>query len=80
MFEKNPFEMILDVRVPTGLGGRWYGVFPALVSDIKDPDDQGRVKITLPWSPDTGSGQYEAWARLATFMGGNNRGSWFIRM
>lgn len=78
MFEKNPFEMILDVRVPSGLGGRWYGVFPGLVSDIKDPDDQGRVKITLPWSPDTGSGQYEAWARLATFMGGNNRGSWFI--
>jgi uncharacterized protein involved in type VI secretion and phage assembly len=78
VFEKNPFEMILDVRVPSGLGGRWYGVFPGLVSDIKDPDDQGRVKITLPWSPDTGSGQYEAWARLATFMGGNNRGSWFI--
>lgn len=78
MFEKNPFEMILDVRVPSGLGGRWYGVFPGLVSDIKDPDNQGRVKITLPWSPDTGSGQYEAWARLATFMGGNNRGSWFI--
>jgi len=78
VFEKNPFEMILDVRVPTGLGGRWYGVFPALVSDIKDPDDQGRVKITLPWSPDSGSDQYEAWARLATFMGGNNRGSWFI--
>src|SRR5262249_17281031 len=23
-------------------------------------------------------GRYEAWARLATFMGGNNRGSWFV--
>lgn len=78
MFEKNPFEMILDVRVPSGLGGHWYGVFPALVSDIKDPDGQGRVKVTLPWSPDTGSSRYDAWARLATFMGGNNRGSWFI--
>src|SRR6059058_5810221 len=69
---------MVDVRLPAGLGGHWYGVFPALVSDIKDPDNQGRVKVTLPWSPDTGSGQYEAWARLATFMGGNNRGSWFI--
>ena len=78
MFEKNPFEMILDVRVPSGLGGHWYGVYPALVSDINDPDGQGRVKVTLPWSPDTGSGQYNTWARLATFMGGNNRGSWFI--
>jgi uncharacterized protein involved in type VI secretion and phage assembly len=34
--------------------------------------------VTLPWSPDTGGGRYEAWARLATLMGGNNRGSWFI--
>jgi len=40
-----------DARVPEGLGGRWYGVYPALVSDIKDPDGQGRVKVTLPWSP-----------------------------
>lgn len=76
--EPTALEMIVDARVPTGLGGRWYGVYPALVSDIKDPDGQGRVKITLPWSPDTGSAQYEVWARLATLMGGNNRGSWFI--
>jgi uncharacterized protein involved in type VI secretion and phage assembly len=78
VFEKNTLEMILDVRVPSGLGGRWYGAFPALVTDIKDPDGQGRVKITLPWSADTSSARYEAWARLATLMGGNNRGSWFI--
>jgi len=71
-------DVVTDERVPSGLGGRWYGVYPCLVSDIKDPDGQGRVKVTLPWSPDTGSGQYEAWARLATLMGGNNRGSWFV--
>lgn len=78
VFEKHSLEMILDVRVPSGLGGRWYGAFPALVTDIKDPDGQGRVKISLPWSPDTSSASYETWARVATFMGGNNRGSWFI--
>ena len=78
MFGKAPLEMILDVRVPSGLGGRWYGAFPALVTDIKDPDGLGRVKITLPWSPDTGSDRYDVWARLSTFMGGNNRGSWFV--
>ena len=78
MFEPTPLEMIVDARMPLGLGGHWYGVFPALVTDIKDPDNQGRVKITLPWSPDTGGARYEVWARLATFMAGNNRGSWFI--
>jgi len=71
-------ESLVDSRIPSGLGGRWYGVFPALVTDIRDPDNQGRVKISLPWAPDTGSDRYEAWARLATMMGGNNRGSWFI--
>lgn len=65
-------------RSATGLGGHWYGVYPALVMDISDPDGQGRVKVSLPWSPDGSGARYEAWARLATFMGGNNRGSWFI--
>ena len=78
MVEKSPLEMIFDGRVPAGLGGRWYGVYPALVTEIKDPDGQGRVKVALPWSPDTDGSRYEAWARLATLMGGNNRGSWFI--
>jgi uncharacterized protein involved in type VI secretion and phage assembly len=57
---------------------RWYGLYPALVSDLKDPDGQGRVKVTLPWAPDAGNGEYEAWARLATLMAGSNRGTWFI--
>ena len=78
MPDKPPFETILDVRVPSGLGGRWYGAFPALVTDIKDPDGQGRVKVSLPWSADTAGASYENWARLATFMAGKNRGSWFI--
>jgi uncharacterized protein involved in type VI secretion and phage assembly len=59
-------------------GARWYGVYPALVTDIADPDGQGRVKVSLPWAPDLDSGSYETWARLATMMGGPNRGTWFI--
>jgi len=76
--EHSLMEVVVDERVPSGLGGRWYGVYPALVTDISDPDGQGRVKVSLPWSPDTGGGKYEAWARLATMMAGNNRGSWFV--
>src|SRR5258705_2057569 len=78
MHECTALEAILHARVHAGLGGRWYGVFPALVTDIKDADGQGRVKVSLPWSPDGGGARYECWARLATLMGGNNRGSWFI--
>jgi len=78
MHAHTPVDAVLTARTANGLGGHWYGVYPALVSDIKDPDGQGRVKITLPWSPDTGSERYDVWARLATMMGGNNRGTWFI--
>jgi uncharacterized protein involved in type VI secretion and phage assembly len=60
--------------------GKYYGVYPAVVSDNQDPDNQGRVQVHLPWSPDPdgGSGKYEAWARLATMMGGGDRGTWFV--
>ncbi|HEV2817337.1 MAG TPA: phage baseplate assembly protein V [Allosphingosinicella sp.] len=72
-------EARVHERLADGWGGRWYGVAPALVTDISDPDGQGRVKLKLPWSPDGGGGQgYEAWARIATLFAGNNRGSWFI--
>jgi uncharacterized protein involved in type VI secretion and phage assembly len=74
----SPLELIADARIPEGLGGRWYGVFTAVVTDIRDPDGLGRVKVALPWCGDNGGARYEAWARVATLMGGKNRGSWFV--
>lgn len=73
----NGLELLMHVEAPAARS-RWFGVYPALVSDIKDPDSTGRVKVTLPWSPDNGSERYEVWARVATLMGGSKRGSWFI--
>jgi uncharacterized protein involved in type VI secretion and phage assembly len=73
-----PWDEALHGRQALGYGGRFYGVFPAIVSDIADPDGQGRVQIELPWSPDGAGGSYRVWARLATLMAGDNRGSWFI--
>lgn len=73
-----PLDRIFDARVSTGLGGRWYGVFPARVIDNQDPDGQGRVKVALLFAPDGASARYEAWARLVTFMAGNDRGGWFV--
>ncbi len=72
------FEATLEEAFSSERAGRWFGVYPALVSDIKDPDGQGRVKVKLPWSPDIDGSAYEAWARLATMMAGSNRGSWFV--
>ena len=65
-------------RLPRGRGGLFYGVYVALVVDVKDPAGQGRVKVRLPWAPDAGGPRFEAWARIATLMAGNDRGSWFV--
>jgi uncharacterized protein involved in type VI secretion and phage assembly len=56
----------------------FYGVYPAIVVSIVDLDGQGRVRVRLPWSPDTDHASYEAWARIATLMAGSGRGTWFI--
>jgi uncharacterized protein involved in type VI secretion and phage assembly len=53
---------------------RWYGVYSALVTDIRDPDGQGRVKVRLPAMSES----FEVWARLATLMAGRKSGSWFV--
>jgi uncharacterized protein involved in type VI secretion and phage assembly len=71
-------EEVAEARAPKGYGGRFYGAYPALVRDVRDPDNLGRIKIALPWSPDASGASYEVWARLSTMMAGNNQGSWFI--
>jgi uncharacterized protein involved in type VI secretion and phage assembly len=58
--------------------GRWFGVYPAVVTDVRDPDGQARVKVRLPWSPDAGGSGYEAWARLAVPMAGAGRGVFIV--
>lgn len=42
------------------------GVVPALVTNVKDPEKQGRVKIQLPWLSDS----YESWWARPVFTGG----------
>lgn len=78
MLAGNDFDKILDPRRARGYGGRFYGVYPAEVVDIEDPDNTGQVRVRLPWSPDGDGQSYEAWGRIATLMAGDNRGSWFI--
>ncbi len=64
-------------RAPTSPAGL-FGVHSGIVVDVKDPDGQGRVKVTLPWSEQPGAARVEIWARLAVPMAGNKRGMWLI--
>ncbi|MEJ8632143.1 VgrG-related protein [Streptomyces sp. MS2.AVA.5] len=54
----------------TGLR-RFYGLVPGTVTNIKDPKEQGRVKVQLPWLSD----DYESnWARTVQFGGSRGHG------
>lgn len=66
-------------RLPLGYGGLFYGVYPAVVTEIYDPDGQHRIRVRLPWASDGDAPEgIEVWARLVAFMAGGQRGSWFI--
>jgi uncharacterized protein involved in type VI secretion and phage assembly len=67
-------EQILE-RTPQGLGGRQYGVMPALVTNVRDPDGRGRIEISLP---SVFGEEVRIWARQATLFAGPRRGSWFL--
>ncbi|WP_276943353.1 phage baseplate assembly protein V [Ferrimicrobium acidiphilum] len=68
-----------------GLGGRGSenhgsvvshpGLIVGLVTNINDPNKQGRVKVRFPG---LSSKDESAWARLTGIGGGNNRGSVFV--
>jgi uncharacterized protein involved in type VI secretion and phage assembly len=47
-----------------------YGVYRAMVTDIRDPEERGRVNVRVE------SGQ-EAWAELATLLAWDAYGTWF---
>jgi uncharacterized protein involved in type VI secretion and phage assembly len=64
-------------------------VVTGIVRDIRDPKNLGRVKVDFPWlaeDPDAEktsessdeSPAHSYWARIATLMAGNGRGTWFI--
>ena len=56
--------------------GRIYGVVVGIVTANQgDPDGLGRVKVRFPW---LASDAESAWARIATLMAGNKRGSFFL--
>jgi uncharacterized protein involved in type VI secretion and phage assembly len=52
---------------PDGDAPRHFGVYPAIVTDIVDPDHLGRVEVKLPWlGKDAGGQDVRAWATLLT--------------
>ena len=55
--------------------GKIQGVVTGQVVNVVDPDQQGRVQVSLPY---LGGQNTSYWAPVATMMSGNGRGSWFM--
>jgi uncharacterized protein involved in type VI secretion and phage assembly len=69
----NLFQMIVGQDEGEGQGIR--GVAIAVVTNNKDPENLARVKVKYPWR---NSEDESYWARILTFMGGNDRGGYFL--
>ncbi|UMG94811.1 phage baseplate assembly protein V [Nocardioides sp. TF02-7] len=54
------------------------GVLVGVVTDLNDPDGYGRVRVKLPVLEHTSGEIQTAWARVATFDAGQQRGATFL--
>ncbi|MCP4664709.1 MAG: phage tail protein [bacterium] len=56
------------------VAGRVTGVVIGIVTNLDDPDGQGRLKVKYPWLQDDSE---SPWARVVSFMAGAGRGGVF---
>jgi uncharacterized protein involved in type VI secretion and phage assembly len=65
---------------PPALGSAWLGsgVFLARVSDVADPDNQGRVQVRLHGADGVADHDAPLWARLVAPFAGDNRGAFWV--
>jgi uncharacterized protein involved in type VI secretion and phage assembly len=70
------YDVLLDAGQPARPADRRiYGVVIALVTNNKDPEGLGRVKMKFPWLDDASESD---WARVAMPMAGKERGFFFL--
>jgi uncharacterized protein involved in type VI secretion and phage assembly len=49
-----------------GSAPAYFGVYPAVVTDLVDPDRLGRIEVRFPWLGEDGDRDVRAWATLCT--------------
>jgi uncharacterized protein involved in type VI secretion and phage assembly len=68
-------DTLLDAPTDAREPGLMKGVSVGVVSQNKDPEGLGRVKVRFPWRENADESY---WARIAVPMAGHDRGSWFL--
>jgi uncharacterized protein involved in type VI secretion and phage assembly len=57
-----------------GSAPSYFGVYPAIVTNLVDPDRLGRIQVRFPWLGTDGDRDVRAWATLCTPYADNNQG------
>lgn len=52
----------------------YYGVYPAIVTDLVDNDKLGRIEVKFPWLGTTGENDVRAWATLLSSYADKDQG------
>ncbi|BAY84775.1 Rhs element Vgr protein [Calothrix parasitica NIES-267] len=67
----NGYDILINQNKNQGFNGVTIGI----VTNNKDPDGLGRIKVKFPWLSQT---EESYWARVLTPMAGNDRGIYFL--
>jgi uncharacterized protein involved in type VI secretion and phage assembly len=61
-----------------GAASCYFGIFPAIVTNIVDPDSLGRIEVKFPWLGAAGESDVRAWATLLTPYADSEQGFEFL--
>jgi uncharacterized protein involved in type VI secretion and phage assembly len=65
----------LSLLMSNNQNNQFFGVSIGIVTNNKDPDGLGRIKVRFPWLSEA---EESHWARVLTPMAGNDRGIYFL--
>lgn len=66
--------MMINDYTPDGGRQNYFGLYPAIVTDLVDPDNLGRVEVKFPWLGSDGDREVRAWATLISPYADNDQG------
>jgi len=69
------YDLLTSGQQQTSDGTKMIGIVVGLVTNNKDHENLGRVRVKFPWFSEDDESE---WARIATLMAGKDRGSLFV--